>query len=96
MADCDGGPPVAYLRVLEDPDGARVGRVVVAAHSRGAGLAGRLLDSALDLLGSHRTVRLHAQVAAKGFYVSRGFVTEGDAFMEDGIAHIAMVRPAAT
>src|SRR5688572_21089128 len=46
----DDHGPRAYLRLLAEPDGsARIGRVVVAPDSRGAGLAGRLMSAALDL-----------------------------------------------
>ncbi|WP_131741209.1 GNAT family N-acetyltransferase [Actinomadura roseirufa] len=89
-----GEPPLAYLRVLHDSDGARIGRVVTSARSRGAGLAGRLVDAALTLVGPARAVRLHSQITATGLYLRRGFTTEGSPFLEDGIPHIAMVRPA--
>ena len=72
----DGGAPLAYLRILADPDGvARIGRVVVAPAARGGGLAGRLMTEALAVVGdrpcvldaqSHlvgllRRARLHGQ-----------------------------------
>jgi ElaA protein len=85
------GPPVAYLRILEEPGGVRIGRVVTAGNARGAGLAGRLLDAALETVGD-RPARLHAQVHAAGLYERRGFVAEGETFVEDGIAHVPMVR----
>src|SRR3954454_24787330 len=47
----DSGAPEAYLRILEDPDGACIGRVVTAPHARGGGLAGRLMETALDVIG---------------------------------------------
>src|SRR5690606_26333996 len=46
------GTPVAYLRLLAEPDGtARVGRVVVAPAYRGRGYAGRLLEAAHARVG---------------------------------------------
>src|SRR3954454_11812413 len=38
-----GGHIRAYLRILDDGDHARIGRVVTAPPARGAGLAGRLV-----------------------------------------------------
>ncbi|RJL34659.1 GNAT family N-acetyltransferase [Bailinhaonella thermotolerans] len=88
----DGGGPVAYLRILEEPDGsARIGRVATAKHARGRGLAGRLVQTALDVIGE-RVSRLDAQAGLRGFYERYGFAVTGPAFDEDGIAHIPMTR----
>ncbi|GAA1991679.1 GNAT family N-acetyltransferase [Amycolatopsis minnesotensis] len=82
----------SYLRVLAEPDGgARIGRVVTAAAARGRGLAGKLMEAALDLVGSAPCV-LDSQVYAQGFYAKFGFVAEGEPFDEDGIDHITMRR----
>lgn len=85
------GAPVAYLRILHDPDGARIGRVVTAAHARGRGLAGRLMEAALGVIGD-RAARLGAQTYAAGFYTRYGFVPDGPEYVEDGIPHVPMVR----
>ncbi|GAA4606714.1 GNAT family N-acetyltransferase [Actinoallomurus liliacearum] len=87
----DSGAPEAYLRVLDDPDGARIGRVVTAPHARGAGLAGRLMEAALEAVGD-RTVRLDAQTQVAGFYAKYGFVVDGPEYVEDGIPHVPMLR----
>jgi ElaA protein len=87
--------PIAYLRVLTDSDGPRIGRVVTVRHLRGRGHAGSLLDAALERIGA-RTVRLNAQTQATAVYARRGFVPAGDVFHEAGIPHLPMVRvPAA-
>ena len=88
----DSGAPTAYLHVLDDPGGARIGRVVTAPHARGGGLARRLMDTALEVIGD-RTARLDAQTHAAGFYAGYGFTPDGPEFLEDGIAHIPMSRP---
>ena len=54
--------PVAYLRVLDEGDHVRIGRVLVAVPHRGRGLADALMRSALELAGS-RTSVLAAQSA---------------------------------
>ncbi|WP_343073824.1 GNAT family N-acetyltransferase [Phytoactinopolyspora mesophila] len=90
------GEPVAYLRVLEEPDGAaRIGRVVVAPGSRGNGLASALMRAAIDRLGG-RASRLHAQAYLADFYTRYGYVVTGPEFLDDGIPHVPMARPAAT
>jgi ElaA protein len=87
----DSGAPAAYLRILDDPGGARIGRVVTAPHARGGGLAGRLMEAALRVVGD-RTTRLDAQTQAAGFYAGYGFAADGPEFVEDGIPHVPMVR----
>lgn len=89
--DDDG--PVAYLRVLADPDGRRIGRVVVAPSHRGRGLAEALLRAALDIVGGG-PCRLDAQSYLVGWYARFGFVACGQEFLDDGIPHVPMRRPA--
>jgi ElaA protein len=84
--------PVAYLRLLSEPDGtARIGRVVVARQARGTGLAGRLMAEALARIGERECV-LDAQTPLVGFYTGLGFTATGPEFLEDGIAHVPMRR----
>jgi ElaA protein len=88
------GAPVAYLRILGEGDGTqRIGRVVVAASARGDGLAGRLMDEALAVVGARPSV-LDAQTQLTGFYRRYGYEVSGPEFVEDGIAHVPMSRPA--
>lgn len=92
-SDTDPDQPVAYLRVLAEPDGGyRIGRVCAAAECRGKGLSRRLMEAALADIGDHDSV-LDAQVQAKGLYGAFGYRAEGDEFLEDGIPHVTMHRP---
>ena len=83
--------PVAYLRVLEDADAVRIGRVLVAPSHRGRGLAARLMSAALDVVGS-RPCRLDAQSYLAQWYTRFGFERCGEEFLEDGIPHVPMRR----
>jgi ElaA protein len=88
--------PVAYLRILAADGGVgeyRIGRVVVAKAARGAGLAGRLLGAALELVGA-RPCRLNAQSYLVEYYRRYGFAPSGPEYLEDGIPHTPMVRAA--
>jgi ElaA protein len=85
------GVPVAYLRVLEDPEGMRVGRVVVDDAHRGQGLAEQLMKAALDVVGD-RPCRLDAQSYLVGWYRRLGFEACGEEFLDDGIPHVPMAR----
>ncbi len=85
----------AYLRILDDGDVERIGRVVTAPEARGAGSAGRLVDHALTVIGNRPCV-LDAQAHLVQFYGKYGFRQTGPEFVEDGIPHVPMLREAST
>ena len=90
------GAPVATLRVLDDEaDGGalRIGRVATARAWRGRGLAARLVTAVLDGAGE-RDVVLDAQSHLVDWYAVLGFVPDGPGFLDDGIPHTPMRRPA--
>ncbi|WP_235534810.1 GNAT family N-acetyltransferase [Nocardioides sp. Soil777] len=87
----DGDELVGCLRLLDDGTHARIGRVVVAPSARGRGLARDLMDAAMAEVGE-REVRLDAQTGLTAFYASYGFEVSGPEFVEDGVAHVPMVR----
>lgn len=83
----------AYLRILDDGEVQRIGRVVTAPAARGAGLAGRLVDHALTVIGNRPSV-LDAQAHLVGFYAKFGYSQTGPEYIEDGIPHVPMFRAA--
>lgn len=89
---------LGYARVLDEEahggDGARVGRVVLARTARGRGLADLLVHAALEEVGD-RPSRLDAQAPLARWYAGFGYVVDGPEFLEDGIPHVPMARPAA-
>jgi ElaA protein len=90
----ESGAVTAYLRVLSEPDGtARIGRVVTHPAHRGQGLAARLLTEAVSVIGP-RASSLDAQTTAIHVYERFGFTVTGPAYLDDGIEHIPMHRPA--
>jgi ElaA protein len=84
---------IATLRLLDDGDAVRIGRVATAASARAAGLAGRLISRALELTAKRDTV-LDAQSYLRRWYERFGYAVDGDEYVEDGIAHVRMRRPA--
>jgi len=84
---------IGTLRVLDDGDWARIGRVVVVPSARGRGLATLMMDEAIGLCGD-REVRLDAQTGLRDWYASYGFEVTGPEFDEDAVLHIPMTRPA--
>jgi len=76
-----------------------IGRIVVSPRARGRKLGRELvvrgIDHNLQRWPDHN-IRINAQVYLERFYAGLGFLSTGDVFDEDGIAHIQMVyrRPA--
>ncbi|MFK7995195.1 MAG: GNAT family N-acetyltransferase [Granulosicoccus sp.] len=104
---CEGDIPVAYARILAPEceknsarhlpnKPARIGRVVVAHAHRRQGLATAVMRCAIKHCESEfsgHDQRLAAQVSVENFYVHLGFTPCSDHYLEDGIAHVDMVRP---
>jgi ElaA protein len=92
------GTVVAYLRVLTDArpqhlDAARViGRVVTHPAHRGQGLAGLLIERAIDE-NAPESMMLHAQSYVVPLYERYGFEAYGEEYPEAGILHRSMYRP---
>lgn len=94
----DGRGAAAYLRVVALPvpeSGASrsFGRMAVRVDRRREGMAGRLIDDVVQQYGNESLV-IHAQSYVVGLYESFGFSVVGQPFMEAGLAHRTMVRPA--
>ncbi|MDW3219183.1 MAG: GNAT family N-acetyltransferase [Acidimicrobiales bacterium] len=88
MAD-DAGPQ-AYVRLLDDGEARRIGRVATRSDARGNGHAGALVDHVIAT--SSGPWVLDAQSHLAEWYTARGFVACGPEFVEDGIAHVPMRR----
>ena len=87
---------VACLRLLAP--GAKfaeasIGRVVTAPSTRGTGLGRALMQRGLAALGDV-PVRISAQAHLQRFYGELGFAAVGEGYLEDGIPHVDMRRPA--
>jgi ElaA protein len=92
--------PAAYARLLEP--GAKyaeasIGRVLTVGVGRGRGLGRMLMLRALERAAAtwpEIAVRIGAQTRLESFYASLGFVAIGPPYLEDGIDHTEMLRPA--
>lgn len=89
-----GGAVVGYLRMLDEGSHVRVGRVVLDRSVRGRGLADELMAAALREIGPRASV-LDAQAPLARWYAGFGYSVSGPEFLEDGIPHVPMTRPAA-
>ena len=87
------GSPIGYLRVLDDGPVARIGRVLVAPAHRGTGVSTLLMTTALHVVGDRRSC-LDAQSPLAHWYATFGYEQAGPEFVEDGIPHVPMARPA--
>ena len=94
--------PLAYARIVAPgvkyPE-VSIGRVITSSAARGTGLGRELVRRAVaeaEALFPGTGIRISAQAHLQRFYGAFGFVAVGDEYMEDGIPHIEMLRPAAT
>ena len=94
--------PVAYTRILppgilyQEPS---IGRVVTEVNYRNKGLGKELMERSIkncELLFGKQDIKLGAQLYLKEFYISLGFLPEGNIYLEDGIEHIAMIKSIVT
>ena len=104
----DGDDLVGYLRIVpaglkrphtvaDAAPGPMISRVVVAPAKRGLGIARALMHQALQHCGAAHpdsAVFLSGQQHLEAFYASLGFETQRPAYLEDGIWHVDMKRPA--
>jgi ElaA protein len=74
---------------------ASIGRVVTHSSLRGQGAGHVLMREAIaqmQALWGAQSIRISAQAHLKDFYSQHGFAVVGDAYDEDGIPHLPMVR----
>src|SRR4029453_9335367 len=74
------GEITGYLRILDDGEAARIGRVLTPKRARGTGLGRLLMDHALAEIGDRPSV-LDAQSHLVPFYERYGYVQSGPSFV---------------
>lgn len=90
----NAGNLTAYCRLIPEQDGIHLGRVCVAQHTRGSGLARELVEKAMDYYAvnfPNQAMYAQAQSYLQGFYESFGFQTVSAVYLEDGIPHLDMI-----
>lgn len=89
----DAGRCVGTGRIVRlDSRTAQVGRMAVSADQRKHGVGALVLES-LERMASLRGVSeilVHSQLPAEPFYRNRGYVREGEAFLDQGVPHVVM------
>lgn len=89
---------VAYTRIFKPGDYfefASIGRVVVAKNERQSKYGFDIMVASAEAIKNHfneTVIKISAQVYLKKFYNSLGYKTEGEAYLEDDIPHIAMIK----
>lgn len=72
-----------------------IGRVVTSPLFRRTGIGKTLMEESIrqcHALFGNGAIKIGAQSYLKNFYGSFGFVQTGEAYMEDGIPHIHMIK----
>jgi ElaA protein len=92
----EDGDVLATLRILQEADATRIGRVATAGSARGRGIAADLMNRAVERcveLKPDAPILLDAQSHLVDWYARFGFAVEGEPFVEDDIPHRRMRRP---
>lgn len=86
------GNVVATLRLIEQPEHMKIGRVAVHQAWRGKGVARKLIEKAMADARAKGQERFYltAQSDKLGLYEKLGFVAFGPEFMDGGMPHRAM------
>lgn len=94
----ENGEVVGCLRVfMYDNSYAQIGRVVTSQKIRGKGWGLEMMKVGIRTVREHFgdvPIMIHAQAYAVGFYEKVGFRISSEQFLEDGIPHYEMIRPA--
>ncbi len=89
----EAGRCVGTGRVVRvDSRSCQIGRMATALEHRQHGIGGQVLE-ALERMAALRglaEITVHAQLPAEPFYAHRGYVKEGDVFLEEGVPHVLM------
>lgn len=94
----DSGRLLAYTRIFAPGikfKEASIGRVVTSPLARGQGTGRELMERSIEALQRHfgkTPIRIGAQQYLQRFYTSLGFEQASDTYLEDGIAHIEMLK----
>ncbi|MUU79104.1 GNAT family N-acetyltransferase [Winogradskyella endarachnes] len=89
---------VAYTRIFKPGDyfkEASIGRVVVLKTERQHQYGYEIMKASIKAIKTYYNqseIKISAQVYLKRFYNNLEFKEIGEAYLEDGIAHIAMLR----
>lgn len=89
---------VAYTRLFKPGDyfkESSIGRVVVAKNERHFKYGYDIMTSSIDAIKLHYNetlIKISAQLYLKSFYNNLGFKEIGEAYLEDDIPHIAMIK----
>ena len=98
MGTDDSGQLLAYTRIFAPGikfKEASIGRVVTSPLARGKGAGRELMERSIKGLQQHYgeiPIRIGAQQYLQRFYNSLGFEQASDPYLEDGIAHIEMLK----
>lgn len=70
----------------------QIGREAVLSDVRRKGVGASLLDALerMAMLQGLRELVVHAQIPAEPFYRKRGYVPEGEPFLDQGVPHVLM------
>ena len=91
----EGDTPLATCRMNKEAEEAyHIGRVAVKKDCRKKGYGAKVIneaeDAAKDIGG--KLITIGSQVQALGFYLSLGYIKEGEEYIEEGKPHVKVYK----
>lgn len=86
--------PAGTRRIIMQNDEGKLDRICILKSHRQNGI-GKLIVESLEKIAKEKgvsKVKLHGQTHAEEFYQKLGYHTSSEAFIEDGILHVLMVK----
>ncbi|WP_173916718.1 GNAT family N-acetyltransferase [Halobacillus sp. Marseille-Q1614] len=80
------------MRIIENT--VKLERICILASYRKYGIGKAIITALENIACDHgcKSVKLHGQVQAAGFYQKLGYQTASEEFIEDGIPHYLMIK----
>ena len=94
VAVLDGSVVGTVSLYMEAPTVLRIKQMAVDPAQQGWGIGGKLMQAAEArgrVMGA-QSILLHARCTAQDFYDRQGYAVHGEAFAEQGIPHVVMVK----
>ncbi|MTD40226.1 GNAT family N-acetyltransferase [Erwinia sp. CPCC 100877] len=91
----EGAELVGYTRIMDLGSTVTFGRVLINADYRKRNLGTRLVAETLNVIAEKypgRPIKISAQAHLIDFYGSFGFEVVSEVYLEDGIAHVDMLK----
>jgi len=91
----DGNDAIATSRIIKNPDESYIiGRIAVSKEFRKGGIGAKIIKASEEYISNAggKTIYIHSQLQAMGFYAKQGYSPIGEQDDEEGCPHQMMIK----